>query len=131
MCSWDNKLLQVELLPPKKADALSYFDSGAAAPARYARAVVQFGATLEPYIQEYQVGPLPVVNGSTTLTTLDSIYNKGKGYIRVYDQDTTALLAFTYQISTSIADITQLLLNGVSLFALISKLADVLSIRRL
>ncbi len=101
-------------MQPKKSDALSYFDSGAAAPDRYARVVIQFGATLEPYIQEYQVGPLPVVNGSTTLAPLDSIYNKGKGYIRVYDQDAAALLAFTYQISASIADITQPLLNGVS-----------------
>lgn len=106
--------MQVELLQPKKSDALSFFDSGAAAPDRYARAVIRFGATVEPYIQEYQVGPLPVVNGSTTVTTLDSIYNKGKGYIRVYDQDTTELVAFSYQISTSIADITQSLLNGVS-----------------
>lgn len=108
--------MQVELLQPKKADALAFFDSGAAAPDRYARAVVQFGATLEPYIQEYQVGPLPVANGSTTLAPLDSIYNKGKGYIRIYDHDQEALAAFTYQIATSIADITKLLLNGVSQF---------------
>ena len=101
-------------MQPNKSDALSYLNSGAAAPVRYARAVIQFGATLEPYIQEYQVGPLPVVNGSTTLASLDSIYNKGKGYIRVYDQDSVALVAFSYQISTGIADITQSLLNGVS-----------------
>ena len=93
-----------------------YLDSSAAAPVRYARAVIQFGATMEPYIQEYQVGPLPVINGSTTLTSLDSIYNKGKGYIRVYDQDSVALIKFSYQISTGIADITQSLLNGVSRF---------------
>ena len=108
--------MQVDLLQPKKSDALAYLDRGAAAPARYARVVVQFGATLEPYIQEYQVGPLPVVNGSTTLTQLNSIYNKGKGYIRIYDQDALALSDFGYQVSTSIADITQLLLNGVSCF---------------
>ena len=101
-------------MQPNKSDALSYLDSGAAAPARYARAVIQFGATFEPYIQEYRVGPLPVVNGSTTLASLDSIYNKGKGYIRVYDQDSVALVTFSYQISTGIADITQSLLNGVS-----------------
>lgn len=76
--------------------------------------MVRFGATPEPYIQEYQVGPLPVANGSTTLNTLDAIYNKGKGYIRIYDQDSAALLAFSYQISTGVADITQSLLNGVS-----------------
>ena len=111
--SWDNKLLQVDLLQPKKSEALSYLNSGSAAPQRYARVVVQFGASLEPYIQEFQVGPLPVANGSTTLAPLDSIYNKGKGYIRVYDQDAAAIQAYTYSISTSVADLTQSLLNGV------------------
>lgn len=101
-------------MQPNKSDALSYLDSSAAAPVRYARAVIQFGATLEPYIQEYQVGPLPVLNGSTAVSSLDSIYNKGKGYIRIYNQDAVALVAFLYQISIGIADITQSLLNGVS-----------------
>lgn len=106
----------MELLQPNKSDALSYLDSGSAAPSRYARAVIQFGATLEPYIQEYQVGPLPVTNGSTTLVPLDYLYNKGKAYQRLYasDADIPELIAFTYQIATSVADITQLLLNGVS-----------------
>ena len=116
MYSWDNKLLNVELLRPNKSDALSYLDSRSPAPDRYARVVILFGATLEPYIQEYQVGPLPVNNGSTTLSTLDFIYNKGKGYQRVYDADKMALAAFNYQIGASVADITQSLLNGVSQF---------------
>ena len=110
--------MQVELLQPKKSDALSYLDSGAAAPTRYARAVIQFGATLEPYIQEYRVGPLPVANGTTTVTPLDDLYNKGKAYQRIYaaDADIPTLIAFTYSVSTAVADLTQLLLNGVSLF---------------
>lgn len=106
----------MDLLQPKKADALSYLDSGAAAPVRYARAVVQFGATSEPYIQEFQVGPLPVANGTTTLAPLNAIYNKGKGYQRIYNIDALQIAAFTYQIATGVADLTQLLLNGVSQF---------------
>ena len=105
--------MNIELLQPNKSDALSYLDLGSALPDRYARAVVRFGATLEPYIQEYQVGPLPVVNGSTTLAQLNYIYNKGRGYQRIYDVDREALAVFTYGISASIADITQSLLNGV------------------
>ena len=107
-------------MPPKKADALSYLASRSAAPARYARAVVQFGATLEPYIQEFQVGPLPVANGSTILAPLDFVYNKGKGYQRVCDADAEALAAFTSEIGAGVADITKPLLNGVSRFLQLS-----------
>lgn len=81
---------------------------------RNARLVVNFGATTEPYIQEYQVGPLPVNNATTKLSTLDDIYNSGKGYIRVYDQDTAAILAFTYTETASVVDLTQKLINCVS-----------------
>ena len=154
MRSWDNKIILVELLQPNKSDALSYLDNGAAAPDRYARAELKFGATEEPYLQEYVVGPLPVPNGpaytipgsngtlnssvpapdgtaggagpmkrslndttgsATKLEELNYIYNKGKGYQRVYDQDKVAIAAFTYQISASIQDLTLQLFNGVSL----------------
>lgn len=106
--------MQVELLQPNKSDALAYLDAGSAAPDRYARTVIRFGATLEPYVQEYQVGPLPVVNGSTSLAPLDYIYNKGRGYQRLYDADAAALAAFTSEVGASIVDITKSLLNGVS-----------------
>ncbi|KAL8725493.1 MAG: hypothetical protein Q9166_007313 [cf. Caloplaca sp. 2 TL-2023] len=112
--SWDNKILQVELLQPNKSDALSYLKSTSAAPDRYARAIIRFGATLEPYIQEYQIGPLPIANRSTILAPLDFIYNKGRGFQRLYDVDLEALAAFTAGIGASIADVTQLLLNGTA-----------------
>lgn len=107
-------MIQVELLQPKKADALSYLDSDSDAPDRYARVVIRFGATLEPSIQEYQVGPLPVVNGTAKLAPLDYIYNKGRGYTRLYDVDSAAIAAFATGIGASIADITGRLFNGVS-----------------
>ena len=113
MCSWDNKLLQVDLLQPNKSDALSYLDSKGAAPKRYARAVILFGATLEPYTQEYQVGPLPVNNRSTIVTELNYVYTKGRGRQRVYDADVDLLGAYPYEIAASIANITRKLLNGV------------------
>ncbi|KAG8532817.1 uncharacterized protein KY384_002695 [Bacidia gigantensis] len=112
--SWDNKIQQVELLQPNKSDALSYLDSGSAAPKQYVRAVIRFGATPEPYIQEYQVGPLPVTNGSTSLTELNYIYNKGRGYQRLYDLDFEALLPFVYGVTGGVADITKLLINGTA-----------------
>ncbi|KAL8725316.1 MAG: hypothetical protein Q9181_006455 [Wetmoreana brouardii] len=112
--SWDNKIIVVELLQPNKSDALSYLASRSAAPTRHARVLIRFGATLEPYLQEYQVGPLPVVNGSTTLAPLDYIYNKGKGYQRLHDVDTDAIAAFTYGIGAKLGDITKQLLNGTA-----------------
>lgn len=69
---------------------------------------------MEPYLREFQVGPLPVNNGSTTLAPLDYIYNKGKGYQRIYDVDYIEIATFTYETAAKVADITQLLLNGVS-----------------
>ncbi|KAL9609939.1 MAG: hypothetical protein Q9167_005335 [Letrouitia subvulpina] len=88
--------------------------TSSAAPDRYARVIIRFGTTLEPYIQEYQVGPLPLTNRSATVTRLDYPFNKGRGYQRVYDLDVEELTAFTYGVSASIVDITQLLLNGTA-----------------
>ncbi|KAL8775892.1 MAG: hypothetical protein Q9194_003537 [Teloschistes cf. exilis] len=96
---WDNKIIAVELLQPNKSDALSYLDSDTQAPVRNARALIRFGATLEPYLQEYLVGPLPVAAGKTTVAPLDYIFNK----------------AFAYgYASTNLSDISQQLLNGTA-----------------
>ncbi|KAI4252160.1 MAG: hypothetical protein LQ352_004444, partial [Teloschistes flavicans] len=109
------QIITVELLQPNKSDALSYLDSGSQAPVRHARALIRFGATLEPYLQEYLVGPLPVAAGKTTVAPLDSIFNKGRGYQRLYNVDTEALTAFSYgYTSTNISDISQQLLNGTA-----------------
>ena len=112
--SWDNKILEVELLQPNKSDALAYLTESSPAPDRYARVQIRFGATLEPYIQEYQIGPLPASNGSTTVAPLNYIYNKGRGYQRIYGSDEEDLAVFSYEVGAKVADITQLLLNGVS-----------------
>ncbi|KAJ7322162.1 hypothetical protein JRQ81_018449 [Phrynocephalus forsythii] len=54
-----NSLLLVELLAPKKSQALGYLDAAGRRPRRRARAVVLFGAEPQPNITEYVVGPLP------------------------------------------------------------------------
>ncbi|KAL8685663.1 MAG: hypothetical protein Q9218_007622 [Villophora microphyllina] len=113
--SWDNKILTVELLQPNKSDAISYLDSTSQAPVRQARAILRFGATLEPYLQEYVVGPLPVAAGKTTVAPLDYIFNKGRGYQRLYNVDIDALTAFAYgYAAANISDISQQLLNGTA-----------------
>lgn len=102
------------MLQPNKSDALAYLNSQSSAPDRYARVLLRYGATLEPYLQEYQVGPLPIANGSTTVTPLNYIYNKGKGYQRLYNVDLPEITVFLYGVGTKVADITKLLLGGVS-----------------
>ncbi|NXW69169.1 AOC1 oxidase, partial [Hirundo rustica] len=54
-----NTLFLVELLPPKKRQALRFLEHGGARPPREARAVVFFGAQAEPNVTELAVGPLP------------------------------------------------------------------------
>lgn len=111
--SWDNTILNLDLLQPNKSDALRFLDSGAAAPPRYAQATLQFGATTKPYIREYMVGPLPVTKGKTTVAPLDYIYNKGQGVQRVYNADPVAQQEFGLQVGASIQNVTKKLLNGV------------------
>ncbi|XP_034279386.1 amiloride-sensitive amine oxidase [copper-containing] [Pantherophis guttatus] len=55
-----NSLFLIEMLPPKKNQALCYLASGMQPPRRRARAVVFFGTGAKPNITEYVVGPLPV-----------------------------------------------------------------------
>ncbi|XP_066442871.1 amine oxidase [copper-containing] 3-like [Eleutherodactylus coqui] len=54
-----NCIYSVELLPPRKQDALLYLDKGGPKPWREAMAVIYFGSHSEPEIKEYVVGPLP------------------------------------------------------------------------
>ncbi|XP_013909137.1 PREDICTED: amiloride-sensitive amine oxidase [copper-containing] [Thamnophis sirtalis] len=55
-----NSLFLIEMLPPKKSQALCYLNTGTEPPRRRARAVVFFGTGAKPNITEYIVGPLPV-----------------------------------------------------------------------
>ena len=99
---------------PNKTDALNYLDNNGTAPSRYARATIQNGATIQPYIQEYMVGPLPVDNTTTQYQELNYIYNKGVGRQNVYNADADAIAEFNLEVGSSIEDITKALLNGVS-----------------
>ena len=103
----------VDQLQPNKSDALAYLDSGAQAPVRYARALLLYGATDEPYLREFQVGPLPISNGSTQVFPLDYPYNKGQGYQRIYDLDLLEIANYNYEVGANVTDLTSKLLNGV------------------
>ena len=47
---------------------------------------------------------------------MNYIYNKGRGYQRLYDVDRLEIAAFWYEVGAKVADITQRLLGGVSGF---------------
>ena len=58
--SWQNSIQLLEALAPPKSGALPFLDEAGEAPARYARVVVNQGASDIPTICEYRVGPLPI-----------------------------------------------------------------------
>lgn len=57
-CSWDNTISVVETLTPNKTDVLPFLTAGAEAPERWARVIIMFAATEEPYLQDFQVRDL-------------------------------------------------------------------------
>ena len=92
--SWDNILVNVELLPPNKSAILPYLDGQLSeAPPRAAKVTIKFGATEQPYIQEFHVGPLPV-GSNTGVQPLTFIYNKDIPIQRVYNADEEAIDSF-------------------------------------
>ncbi|KAM0548794.1 hypothetical protein ACHAPJ_009791 [Fusarium lateritium] len=112
--SWDNVIVSMDLLQPNKTDALAYLEGNSSAPARYARATLQFNSQLQPYIQEYMVGPLPIQKGVTKCEELNYMFTSGRGRIKVYNADTDAIAAFNLKVGTDIKNITKQLLNGTA-----------------
>jgi len=111
--SWDNVIVSLDLLQPNKTDALTYLEGNGPAPTRYARATLQFNSQLQPYIQEYMVGPLPVQEGSTQYEELNYMFTSGRGRTNVYNADSEAIAAFNLEVGVDIQNITNKLLNGV------------------
>ncbi|KAI9167809.1 Membrane primary amine oxidase [Paramyrothecium foliicola] len=110
--AWDNTVGVTELLAPNKTDALAYLEGRGPAPVRNARVGIFFGATEEPYMQAFIVGPLPV-SSQTTIAPLDYIYTKETGRMPNYNADAVAVVGFQLSVTATIADITLDLL-GVS-----------------
>ncbi|KAM0240142.1 hypothetical protein ACHAP5_008062 [Fusarium lateritium] len=112
--SWDNVIVSLDLLQPNKTDALTYLEGNGPAPTRYARATLQFNSQVQPYIQEYMVGPLPVKEGSTKHEELNYMFTSGRGRINVYNADSEAIATFNLLVGADIQNITQKLLNGTA-----------------
>ncbi|KAG0134675.1 copper amine oxidase [Tuber indicum] len=104
--AWDNRVEVTELLPPNKTDVLTYLDGSGPAPKRYARVVISFGATENPYWQEFMVGPIPVVQSVTKIEPLNYLYNKGEGKSPNYAADDKVRRAWLGLIALNMSDIT-------------------------
>jgi primary-amine oxidase len=79
--AWDNHIAVVEVLHPNKTDALRYFDSDDAVPPRYARLIINQGATEQAGLLEYSIGPLPP-SQETKIEPLIWPYNSGRNFVK-------------------------------------------------
>ncbi|KZV72277.1 copper amine oxidase [Peniophora sp. CONT] len=109
--TWDNAITVVDILRPNKTGVLAYLDGEGSAPDRYGRAVIYFGATEQPWVQEFQVGPLPISHNSSYFS-LDWASTKGAAVQRNFDADEDLSYDFMVNVSISVQDIIQDLLNG-------------------
>ena len=72
----DNSIYMIQAYYPPKADVLRYLSSlrPQDVPARFARVTIHHGATMEPVIRDYLVGPLPVAP-TAEMRPLTEIYH--------------------------------------------------------
>jgi primary-amine oxidase len=106
--------VNLDVLQPNKTDALAYLDESGPEPTRFARATLQFGSTVQPYTQEYMVGPLPIQDRTAKYEELNYMFTSGRGRMNVYNADSNAIATFNIKVGASIKEITQELVNGVS-----------------
>ncbi|PVH72022.1 DUF1965-domain-containing protein [Cadophora sp. DSE1049] len=109
--SWANTIESVDLLHPNKTDVLPYLADTKPAPARDARAMLMFRSAMEPYMQEWMVGPLPISNQTKAqpLTSLST--RKSDNKLRVYNPDFGAAAKFDENITSLAANAIKTLWN--------------------
>ncbi|KAL6160555.1 hypothetical protein ACJQWK_02314 [Exserohilum turcicum] len=117
----DNYVFWVDVLHTNKSDVLPYIDGDAAAPPKYARAIIFQGGKLEPDSQEYMIGPLPV-SDATAIEKLDYMYNGGSGGLVPFNAryvdgpKSDAIEPLVVSIMSSISDITKALFQGAAYY---------------
>ena len=106
----------IDVNPPNKTDALDYFDIGGEIPKRWAKASISFGATEEPYVQEFVVGPLPITGESMYFP--DAFGTRAEdAKIRIYDMDDST--GFVLDRIMEMDDIIRDLLKSESSFSIL------------
>lgn len=99
---------------PNKTEILPLLSNGTGSPKRHAKVTIMFGATQEPYVQDFSVGPLPITNTSTAQPYTFRNNDGGDGKIRIYNPDDVEYAAFNLVSMKEAEDITKLLWNLVS-----------------
>ncbi|KAJ1329863.1 diamine oxidase [Microdochium nivale] len=109
---WDNTILSVELLLPNKTEILPYINGNATElPIRHARAILMFGATENPYVREYVIGPLPITNTTTVSPYTFRTTRGGDGKVKIYNADQSKYVDLTASILQEAEDVTKFLWN--------------------
>lgn len=109
---WQNYIGLLEIIQPNKTDVISYIDGSSSTPARWARLAVAQGASVEPVLANYMVGPLPV-SDKTNILPLEYCYNSGnRNSIKNPAPSGYALGNRAHLAAINISDITQDLLGA-------------------
>jgi primary-amine oxidase len=116
--AWDNHIAFIEALVPNKTDALRYLDSDEAVPARYARVVVNRGATKQADIVEYSVGPLPT-SQETKIEPLIWPYNSDRNCVRNPLPHYEEIVNWFSALGHEVSDIVKDLLGEVNWFIML------------
>ena len=111
--AWDNHIAIIEVLVPNKTDALRYLDSKAAVPPRYARVIVNHGATEQAGLMEYSVGPLPT-SQETKIEPLIWPYNSGRNHVKNPLPNYEDVIRWFATLGHEVSDIVKDLLGEVN-----------------
>ena len=109
--------VQLALLQPNKTETVPFLDGYSKAPARYARATVQSGATnsSDMFWQEYMVGPLPATNATTVQPLTFPFQNAQGGKTTIHPlYSANEATNFLVWFGTEHEDISQRLFNTAS-----------------
>lgn len=113
--------LSIEPLEPNKTEVLQLLSGCGRAPARYAKATIMFGATEEPYLQDFMIGPVPITNASTVQPYSFRSTRGGDSKVRVFNPDMDAYANFNQRVLVEAADVTKFLWNLVGNLSLKSR----------
>jgi primary-amine oxidase len=111
--SWNNHIAFIEVLVPNKTDALHYLDSNEVVPPRYARLIVNHGATQQAAIMEYSIGPLPT-SQKTKIEPLIWPYNSGRNYVKNPLPHYEEIINWFADLGHEVSDIVKDLLGEVN-----------------
>lgn len=109
----DNFIYTLEALQPNKSDVLPYLWSDqAAAPQRWAKAVLSQRLDGKSHYSYHAVGPLPVSSGKARVVPLTYPFTSGRNYIAKDLPDLVSIMNFTQSLAENVSDITVELLGA-------------------